>query len=33
MSLETPEGQQAQNHVMFVQNFLDELQRRAPTRK
>ena len=30
MSLETPEAQQAQNHVMFVENLFDELMRRVP---
>jgi hypothetical protein len=30
MPLETPGAQQAQNHVMFVENFLDEVLRRAP---
>jgi serine/threonine protein kinase len=30
---ETTEGQKAQNHVIFLQNFFDELRRRAPTSK
>jgi eukaryotic-like serine/threonine-protein kinase len=27
---ETPEGQKAQNHVIFLLNFFDELRRRVP---
>jgi Tol biopolymer transport system component len=30
---EKPEAQQAQNHLMFVENFFDELVRRVPTSK
>jgi serine/threonine protein kinase len=30
MPVETPEGQQAQNHVVFLMNFADELQRKVP---
>jgi Tol biopolymer transport system component len=33
MPLESPEAEQAQNHVMFVENFFDELQRRVPVGK
>ena len=33
MPVETPEAQQAQNHVIFLQNFSDELRRRVPTEK
>jgi len=30
MALETPEARQSLNQVIFIQNFLDELKRRAP---
>jgi hypothetical protein len=30
---ESAEGQKAQNHVIFLQNFFDELRRRVPTSK
>jgi serine/threonine-protein kinase len=30
---ETPGAQQTQNHVIFLENFADELQRRVPTGK
>ena len=33
MPAETPQGQQAQNHVIFLENFFDELRRRVPTGK
>jgi len=33
MPLETPEARQTLNQVAFVQNFFDELQRRAPIRR
>jgi len=33
MPIETPEVQQAQNHVIFLENFFDELHRRVPTGK
>ena len=33
MPVETPPGQQAQNHVIFLENFFDELRRRVPTGK
>lgn len=33
MPADTPEGQPAQNHVIFLENFFDELRRRAPTGK
>jgi hypothetical protein len=29
MAVEGPEAQQAQNHVIFLENFLDELRRRG----
>ena len=28
--VETPEAQEAQNHVVFLLNFADELRRKAP---
>jgi serine/threonine protein kinase/Tol biopolymer transport system component len=31
MLSETPEGQQAQNHVIFLENFFDEVRRRTAT--
>ena len=30
MPVEAPEEQQPQNHVIFLQNFFDELRRRVP---
>jgi hypothetical protein len=33
MAVETPEAQQAQNHVIFLENFFDELRRRVPVTK
>ena len=30
MPVETKEGQQAQNHVIFLENFFDELRRKVP---
>jgi hypothetical protein len=33
MPAETPEAQQAQNHVIFLENFADELQRKVPAGK
>ena len=30
---ETPEAQQAQNHVVFLENFFGELRRRVPASK
>jgi hypothetical protein len=30
MPVETPDGQQAQSHVIFLMNFFDELQRKMP---
>jgi hypothetical protein len=30
MPAETPEAQQAQNHVIFLENFSGELQRKVP---
>ncbi|MGA2713340.1 MAG: hypothetical protein ABSG41_09545 [Bryobacteraceae bacterium] len=33
MPAETPEAQQAQNHVIFLLNFADELQRKLPAGK
>jgi len=30
MPVETPKGQQTQNHVIFLENFFDELRRRVP---
>ena len=31
MPVESPEAQQTQSHVIFLENFSDELQRRVPT--
>jgi Tol biopolymer transport system component len=31
MPVETAEGQKARNHVIFLENFFDELRRRVPT--
>ena len=33
MPLETPEAQQSQNHVIFLENFFDELRRNVPVGK
>jgi Tol biopolymer transport system component len=33
MSSELPEDQQARSHVIFLENFFDELRRRAPVNK
>jgi hypothetical protein len=33
MSSELPEDQRAQSHVIFLENFFDELRRRAPVSK
>ncbi|MGD1097792.1 MAG: protein kinase, partial [Bryobacteraceae bacterium] len=33
MPAETPESQQSQNHVVFLENFSDELQRKVPIGK
>jgi len=33
MSAETPESQRSQNHVIFVENFFDDLRRKVPTEK
>jgi serine/threonine-protein kinase len=33
MPVETSESQQAQNHVIFLMNFFDELRRKVPTGK
>jgi hypothetical protein len=33
MPVETPEAQQAQSHVIFLENFFDEPQRKVPTSK
>jgi serine/threonine protein kinase len=33
MPVEGPEAQQAQNHVIFLENFGDELQRKVPASK
>ena len=33
MPVESQQAQQAQNHVVFLMNFADELQRKAPTGK
>lgn len=33
LSAATRQGQQEQNHVVFLENFFDELRRRVPTRK
>jgi len=30
---DTPEAQKAQHHVIFLENFFDELRRRAPAGK
>jgi hypothetical protein len=33
MPVETPEAQQSQNHVVFLENFTDEPRCRVPTVK
>ena len=33
MAAEAPEARQEQNHVIFLQNFADELQRKVPAGK
>jgi hypothetical protein len=33
MLVETPQAQQVQNHVIFLENFSDELQRKVPSGK
>ena len=33
LPVEAPEAQQAQNHVVFLENFFDELRRKAPVGK
>ena len=33
MPVETPEAQQSQNHVIFLENFFDELRRKVPAGK
>ena len=33
MPVETPEAQQSQSHVIFLENFADELQRKVPVGK
>jgi hypothetical protein len=33
MPAEASQAQQAQNHVIFLQNFFDELRRKAPASK
>jgi hypothetical protein len=33
MPVETPDAQQSQNRVVFLENFADELQRRVPVAK
>ena len=33
MPAEAPEAQQAQNHVIFLENFFDELRRKVPAGK
>ena len=33
MPAEAPEDQKAQNQVIFLENFFDELRRRVPTGK
>ena len=30
MPVETPEAQQAQSHLIFLENFFDELRRKVP---
>jgi len=33
MLVETKEGQMAQNHVIFLENFVDDVRRKIPMRK
>jgi hypothetical protein len=33
MPVETPAAQQSQSHVVFLENFADELQRKVPVAK
>jgi len=33
MPADAPEAQQARNHVIFLMNFFDELQRKVPVAK
>ena len=33
MPVEGPEAQQTQNHVIFLENFSDDLRRKVPTGK
>ncbi|MGA3029085.1 MAG: hypothetical protein ABSF98_30485 [Bryobacteraceae bacterium] len=33
MPVETPEAQQSQNHVIYLENFFDELRRKVPVGK
>ena len=33
MPVETAEAQKAQNHVIFLENFFDEVRRKVPTGK
>jgi hypothetical protein len=33
MPVDTSEGQKAQNHVIFLENFFDELRRKVPVGK
>ena len=33
MPAEAPEAQKAQNHVIFLENFFDELRRKVPVSK
>ena len=33
MPVDTPEGQKAQNHFIFLENFFDELRRKVPIGK
>jgi hypothetical protein len=33
MPVQAPETQKAQNHVIFLENFFDELRRRVPVNK
>jgi hypothetical protein len=33
MPAEGPEAQQSQRHVVFLENFFDELRRRAPVKR
>jgi hypothetical protein len=33
MPAEGPEAQQSQHHVVFLENFFDELRRRVPVKR